>query len=53
MENIQKLIAYIVEDLESVRADSEQCNAKDRLPLEIMALNAVVSACKYIEAGAT
>lgn len=48
-EKIEKLIAEVLEDVFEIR--ESQMEAKDRLPVEIMALNAVANAQKVIWEG--
>lgn len=48
-EKIEKLIAEVLEDVSEIR--ESQMEAKDRLPVEIMALNAVANAQKVIWEG--
>ena len=48
-EKIEKLISEILEDVSEIR--KSQMEAKDRLPVEIMALNAVANAQKIIREG--
>lgn len=48
-EKIEKLISEVIEDVSEIR--KSQMEAKDRLPVEIMALNAVVNAQKVIWEG--
>lgn len=48
-ENIEKLISVVLEDVSEIR--KSQMEAKDRLPVEIMALNAVANAQKVIWEG--
>ena len=43
-EEIKNLIQNVLEDVEEVRNSETLPEAKDRLPLEIMALNAVANA---------
>lgn len=52
MEQINKLISAILDDVEEIR-NNEDYQIKDRLPLEIMALNAVANAYDKMKIGAT
>lgn len=48
-EKIEKLISVVLEDVSEIR--KSQMEIKDRLPVEIMALNAVANAQKVIREG--
>ncbi len=48
-EEIEKLISVVLEDVSEIR--KSQMEVEDRLPVEIMALNAVANAQKVIWEG--
>lgn len=48
-EKIEKLICVVLEDVSEIR--KSQMEVEDRLPVEIMALNAVANAQKVIWEG--